>query len=159
MRFITTIKAILLFASVAAGLAGLGTSVSALTVSGNPSLGYVATSSKATACATLGSLDSTDGCGTDTLTSTISGIISVLSIVVGIAAVITIIVAGLKYVTSGGDSAKVGSAKSTLAYALVGVAIAALAQFLVHFALNRAVGAQPCPYNSQFTLSDAACHK
>jgi hypothetical protein len=49
-----------------------------------------------------------------------------------------IIVAGLKYIASAGDSNKVSSAKSTLIYALVGVLIAALAQLLVHFVLHQA---------------------
>ena len=47
-----------------------------------------------------------------------------------------IIISGFKYVTAGGDSAKVGSAKNTLIYALVGLVIAALAQFIVHFVFS-----------------------
>jgi hypothetical protein len=64
--------------------------------------------------------------------------VEVLSIVVGIVAIIMIMVAGFKYLTSAGDANKVGSAKNTLIYALVGVAVAALAQFLVHFVLHQA---------------------
>lgn len=65
----------------------------------------------------------------------IGDIVNILSWVVGIAAVITIIVAGLQYVTSGGDSAKVTSAKNTLIYALVGIVIAVAAQLLTHIAV------------------------
>lgn len=72
--------------------------------------------------------------------SVVATIVNVLSIVVGMVAVIMIIVSGLKYVTSSGDSNKVGSAKSTLTAALIGVAIAALAQFLVHFVIVKASG-------------------
>ncbi len=62
----------------------------------------------------------------------------ILSIVVGVAAVIMVILAGFKYITSGGESGRVANAKNTLIYALVGLAVAALAQFLVHFVLNQA---------------------
>lgn len=74
--------------------------------------------------------------GTD-ITHLASGIVTILSIIVGIAAVIMIIVAGFKYVTSSGDSSNISSAKTTLIYALVGLGVAALAQFMVHFVINR----------------------
>ena len=72
-------------------------------------------------------------CDTKGVTNFVNTVINVISIIAGIAAIIMIIVSGLKYITSGGDSNKVASAKSTLIYALIGVVIAALAQFLVHF--------------------------
>jgi hypothetical protein len=62
-------------------------------------------------------------------------IINILSVVVGLASVIMIIVAGLKYVTSGGDSSSISNAKTTLIYAIVGLIIAAMAQFIVRFVL------------------------
>lgn len=72
------------------------------------------------------------------LTKVISTVISILSVIVGLAAVIMIIVGGLKYVTSGGDSSSIASAKSTIIYALVGLIIAALAQFIVKFVFDKA---------------------
>jgi hypothetical protein len=57
--------------------------------------------------------------------------------VVGVIAVIMIIIGGLKYVTSGGDSSAVGSAKNTIIYALVGLVVVALAQALVKFVLAK----------------------
>lgn len=63
-------------------------------------------------------------------------IVNILSIVAGIIAVIMIIIAGIRYITSGGDSNAVGGAKTALIYALIGIAIAALAQVLVHFVLS-----------------------
>jgi ABC-type Fe3+ transport system permease subunit len=80
-------------------------------------------------------------CNSAGVTNTVAQAVNILSLIVGIAAIIVIIVSGLRYITSGGDSAKVGAAKNTLIYALIGVAIAALAQFLVHFVLNRASSA------------------
>ncbi len=62
--------------------------------------------------------------------------ISILSIIVGVAAVIMIIVGGLRYVLSGGDSGNVSSAKSTIMYAIVGLVVAALAQLIVQFVLK-----------------------
>jgi hypothetical protein len=67
----------------------------------------------------------------------ISTVINILSVIVGIAAVIMIIVGGLKYVTSGGDSAATASAKNTILYAIIGLVIAALAQFIVKYVLSR----------------------
>ncbi len=48
-----------------------------------------------------------------------------------------IIIGGFKYVTSTGDSASISSAKNTILYALVGLAVVSLAQVLVHFVLNK----------------------
>jgi hypothetical protein len=70
-----------------------------------------------------------------TLEDVIGTIVNILSYVVGAVSIIMVVVSGFKYVTSNGDSNRVSSAKTTLVYALVGLAIAALAQFLVHFVL------------------------
>lgn len=74
-------------------------------------------------------------CSSGGVNNTISTAVTILSIVVGSAAIIMILVSGIRYITSGGDSGKVSSAKSTLIYALIGVVIAAVAQLLVHFIL------------------------
>lgn len=63
-------------------------------------------------------------------------VVNIMSIIAGILAVIMIIVAGIRFVTSGGDSNAVGAAKKSLVYALVGIAVAALAQVLVHVVLS-----------------------
>lgn len=67
-------------------------------------------------------------------------VINIFSVIVGVIAVIMIIVGGLKYITSGGDSGNVSSAKNTIIYALVGLVIVALAQFIVRFVLGKATG-------------------
>ncbi|HUD06032.1 MAG TPA: pilin [Candidatus Saccharimonadales bacterium] len=72
------------------------------------------------------------------LGNTLRNVISVMSILIGVIAVIMIIVGGFKYVTSGGESNRINSAKNTIIYALVGLVIAALAQVLVHFVLHAA---------------------
>jgi len=79
--------------------------------------------------------------GTTDLSSIASKIVSIFSIIVGIIAVIMIIYGGFRYITSGGDSGKVGNAKNSLIYALVGLVIVALAQLIVHYVLNTASSA------------------
>jgi uncharacterized membrane protein YuzA (DUF378 family) len=98
-------------------------------------------------------------CSGSGVTDVISVAVTILSIVVGIAAVIMIMVSGLKYITSGGDSNKVSSAKSTLIYALIGIAVAALAQLLVHYAINAPTKATaPCATDSSKLATDPTCH-
>lgn len=83
-----------------------------------------------------GQIGGTCGGADADVNSAVRVVLEILSWVAGIAAVIMIIVAGLKYITSGGDSSKVASAKSSLIYAIVGIIIVALAQFLVRFVIG-----------------------
>ncbi len=75
------------------------------------------------------------------LTNLAKKIVNILSIIVGIVAVIFIIYGGFRYITSGGDTGNVGNAKNTLIFAVVGLIIVALAQFIVHYVLNTAANA------------------
>jgi hypothetical protein len=59
------------------------------------------------------------------------------SIIVGAASVIMIIYGGFRYITSGGESSRVGAAKNSLLYAIVGLVIVALAQLIIHFVLSQ----------------------
>lgn len=68
-------------------------------------------------------------------------IINIFSWIVGVIAVIMIIVGGLKYITSGGDSGNVTGAKNTILYAVVGLVVVALAQFIVRFVLEKVTAA------------------
>lgn len=65
-----------------------------------------------------------------------SKISSVLLFIVGAIAVIMIVIGGLRYVISGGDSTQVQAAKNTILYALIGVIIAILAYAAVNFVIN-----------------------
>ena len=76
-------------------------------------------------------------CADNDLSGTIKTVVNILSAIVGVAAVIMVIVGGFRYVTSGGDSAGISSAKNTILYALIGLIIAALAQVIVRFVLGR----------------------
>jgi len=70
----------------------------------------------------------------------ITKVINIFSVIVGIVAVVMIIWGGLKYITSGGDSGNVTGAKNTILYAIIGLIIVALAQFIVRFVLGQTAG-------------------
>ena len=76
--------------------------------------------------------------GTTRINKIVTQAINIFSIIVGIVAVIMIIVGGFRYITSGGDSGNISSAKNTIIYAVIGLVIVALAQFLVQFVLDKA---------------------
>lgn len=79
-------------------------------------------------------------CGSTNVQSGIKSIaveiVNILSIVVGIVAVIMIIYGGFRYITSGGESGNVQSAKNTLLFAIVGLVIVALAQVIVRWVIG-----------------------
>ncbi|MCA9327583.1 hypothetical protein KDA14_03585, partial [Candidatus Saccharibacteria bacterium] len=67
----------------------------------------------------------------------IATVINIFSVIVGVVAVIMIIYGGFRYITSGGDSGKITNAKNTIIYALIGLVVVALAQFIVKFVLEK----------------------
>lgn len=73
----------------------------------------------------------------DEVDTIITTVINIFSLVVGVVSVIMIIIGGLKYITSGGDSGNVSGAKNTILYAIIGLVIVALAQVIVKFVLGR----------------------
>ena len=73
-------------------------------------------------------------CNTTTpLQGLFAAITSTLVYLVGALSVIMLIVGGLRYVTSAGDSKRVADAKSTITYAIVGVVVALLAYAVIKF--------------------------
>ncbi|MBR3329333.1 hypothetical protein IKG29_02280 [Candidatus Saccharibacteria bacterium] len=63
--------------------------------------------------------------------------------IVGIIAVVMLIIGGIKYVVSGGDSKKVTDAKNTVLYAIIGLVIAFLAFAIVNFVISALPSAEP----------------
>jgi hypothetical protein len=61
---------------------------------------------------------------------------NVLLFIIGAISVIMLIIGGIRYVVSGGDSAAVTSAKNTILYAVVGIVVAILAFALVNFVIT-----------------------
>lgn len=91
-----------------------------------------------------GSATANTGCSnssTTNINTILQWAVNIFSAIVGVIAVVMIIVGGLKYITSGGDSSKVGSAKNTLLYAIIGLVIVALAQVIVHFVIAKSSNA------------------
>jgi len=67
----------------------------------------------------------------------IGAVIRVVTYIVGVAAVIGIILSGIKFITANGDANSVAGARSSLIYALIGLAVVVLAQFFVVFVLDK----------------------
>jgi hypothetical protein len=128
MRIVQNIKLGLVSLVVAAGLAGAAVS---------PAFAQGASgAAKSAVCEGInqgGGACADDGSG---ITNVIKMIIQILSLVAGVAAVVMIIIGGLRYITSGGDSSKVSSAKSAIMYAIIGLVVVALAQIIVRFVLQ-----------------------
>lgn len=86
--------------------------------------------------------DST-GQGTDNETDfneLIQTITNTLLFIIGAVAVIMLIYGGFRYVTSGGDSSAVTSAKNTILYAVIGIVVAVLAYAVVDFVIDQLSG-------------------
>ena len=64
-------------------------------------------------------------------------IVNTIIFLTGSIATIMIVVGGLRYVMSGGDSAAVNGAKNTILYAIVGIVVAVMAYAIVNFVLTR----------------------
>jgi hypothetical protein len=67
-------------------------------------------------------------------------ITNVLLFIIGAISVIMLIIGGIRYTVSGGDSAAVTSAKNTILYAIVGIVVALLAYAVVNFVLGSFTG-------------------
>lgn len=63
-------------------------------------------------------------------------ITNVLLFIIGAISVIMLIIGGIRYVVSGGDSGAVTSAKNTILYAIIGIIVAILAYALVNFVIG-----------------------
>lgn len=81
----------------------------------------------------------TNNVGTQRVNNIITTIVNIFSAIVGVIAVIMIVYGGFKYITSGGDSGNVSSAKNTIIYAVIGLVVVALAQFIVQFVLDKVI--------------------
>lgn len=69
-------------------------------------------------------------------------ILSLLFWIIGIASVIVIVIGGMKYVASNGDSNRIQSAKNTIMYAVIGLVVAIMGQAIVLFVANWMQGNQ-----------------
>lgn len=67
---------------------------------------------------------------------TLQKVTNIISYLAGIAAVIMLIVGGLMYVLSNGDSSKISTAKTTVIYAVVGLVVVVAARAIILFFIN-----------------------
>lgn len=72
-------------------------------------------------------------CNGDGIFKTIT---NVLLFLIGAVSVIMLIVGGIRYTVSGGDSSAVTGAKNTILYAIVGIVVAILAFAVVNFVIG-----------------------
>ena len=66
----------------------------------------------------------------------IKNVVNLLLYVLGVIAVIMIIIGGIRYATSDGDSGNLKSAKDTILYSVVGLVIGLLAYTIVNFVIK-----------------------
>ena len=92
----------------------------------------------------LNSVNSTDP-GGPTVDNALAAAITVFTIIVGVVAVFMVILSGYKYITSGGDANKVAQAKSTVIYALIGVALVITSQVILRFVIAKSRSATSGP--------------
>lgn len=69
--------------------------------------------------------------------SVVTSVVNIILWVVGVLAVVMIVFAGIKYITSNGDSGKVQSAKNTIVYSVVGLIVAIFAWAIVNFVVEQ----------------------
>jgi len=103
-----------------------------------PSVGAVNVDPLANTCAgvaagTSAVCDSAD----DDVSDVVATVVNVLLFIIGIISVIVIIVGGIMYTVSAGDSGQVTKAKNTILYAVVGLAVAFFAYAIVNWVVLR----------------------
>ena len=69
--------------------------------------------------------------------SALSNILSLVWKILGALSLIFVVIGGFKYTLSGGDSNQVNSAKNTILYALVGLAISLGVFLIVNFVISK----------------------
>jgi hypothetical protein len=60
-----------------------------------------------------------------------------IALIAGVAAVIVILISGLSFITSGGDSAKAQRARGSLIGALIGLVVIVLSETIIGFVLSK----------------------
>jgi hypothetical protein len=100
----------------------------------NAATAFAATDITGGATAAKGSSAASD------LNNVLSTVVNILFFVIGAAAVLFLIIGGLSYITSQGDSKKVESAKNTILYAVIGIVVAIMSYALVNYVITQFAG-------------------
>jgi hypothetical protein len=72
----------------------------------------------------------------DTVGPMIQIVINILLYILGMVAVIMIVIGGIRYTTSNGESSAIKSAKDTILYAVIGLIVAILSYTIVNFVVS-----------------------
>jgi putative exporter of polyketide antibiotics len=97
---------------------------------------YAASCSTPVSCIQNGTNSAGGSSDKTTLGTRIKTIVNMILYILGAIAVIMIVIGGVKYTTSNGDSSAISSAKNTILYAVVGLVVAILAYAIVNFVLD-----------------------
>lgn len=95
-----------------------------------------------------------NGCTSGSSGNLSNVVINILNVVIGllgVVAVIFIIIGGINYMTSSGDSAKVKKARDTILYAVIGLIVSILAGVIVNFVIDATTKGSSSPSASSFT--------
>lgn len=76
------------------------------------------------------------GGGQPTLGAQIKTLVNVLLFILGAIAVVMIVIGGIRYSTSNGDSGSIKTAKDTILYAVIGLIVAIMAYAIVNFVVG-----------------------
>lgn len=68
--------------------------------------------------------------------NTINTLFMIAFVIIGALSVVLVIIAGIRYITAGGDPQKIATAKGSLMHALIGLAIAGLGAAIVNFVVD-----------------------
>ncbi|MGZ6005342.1 MAG: hypothetical protein ACXWLH_04295 [Candidatus Saccharimonadales bacterium] len=68
----------------------------------------------------------------------LSKITNIIAYIAGAAAVIVILVSGVRFITSGGDSGKVATARNGIIYALIGIVVIVSARIIIIYVVTQA---------------------
>lgn len=68
---------------------------------------------------------------------TITTVLNIIFVVVGALAFLMIVIAGLRYILSGGEPTKVAESKRMIVYAAIGILVVASAAAIVNFVLGK----------------------
>ena len=90
-------------------------------------------------CDTGGAGVQTEICKTNktALGGVVKEVINILLFIAGTIAVLMVVIGGIRYVTSDGDSNRASQAKNTILYALIGLVVAISSYAIVNFVLGR----------------------
>lgn len=81
-------------------------------------------------------IDQSGGSGAEGATSIMQSSINLLIFIAGMIAVIVIVIAGIRFVTSNGDSSTTSKARNEIIYAAVGLVVALSAYVIVNFIIK-----------------------